>query len=126
MAFEQDRCICEHGWAAHVSNGKLGACAFNQRICDCYNYVPPKIERRKIFNWQIDSEEKNMQKRECVKLSPAEKLKIVLRVEAHLGNAIIDPLRTECLEGCRCHSCFQKALDTLVATTETAVIEAIE
>lgn len=60
-------------------------------------------------------------KREYVKMDPIEKAKIVVRVEARLGNILIDPSRMECLEGCHCDGCFQKALDLLVTQTEVAV-----
>lgn len=35
-----------------------------------------------------------------------------------LARFVIGSVQTECVEGCRCYNCFQKALDVLVAKSE--------
>jgi hypothetical protein len=55
-------------------------------------------------------------------VSGRSKEQIVKNAEATwLAPFVIDPLRTVCIEGCRCERCFQKACDALVAKSEAAV-----
>lgn len=127
MTFNRDIsiCACKHGWASHLINGKVSACSFNQKLCSCWIYSPKKMERREIFDLEIQlntkGEKNKMIKRDFVQMHPTEKSRIVERVERRFVNFIIDPARKNCLEGCRCEICFQKALDALVVKTEVRV-----
>lgn len=151
MAFNptENKCTCNHGWTYHLNKGKVGPCSLNQEVCDCWAFVSQKVEKREIFDLQIELQEDRMltidgylsKKIVPVNTSGRSVAQIVKDVEAkwlapHLVEidvVVIEKVKVvekevvvEVVhpEGCRCSEpCFQKALDALLAKQESTINE---